>query len=228
RRRPEHRRATERFWREHHAEAALRPRFLVTAEEYARFSEALARALAAHEEREDERIREMAARIREAERRQQETVRAALEVGAAPAAEPYPALAAAPLAGRSRGGGLGVDSARDAQQPGPSGMQEVPDLNWMEPGHTLTFIGHQETEGKGNIHTGAKPPWLIEEEEEVGSQQQIGPSYEEFLKEKEKQKLKKLPADRVGANFDHTSETGASWLPSFGRVWNQGRRWQSR
>uniref|UniRef100_A0A8C6YW72 Coiled-coil domain containing 84 n=1 Tax=Nothoprocta perdicaria TaxID=30464 RepID=A0A8C6YW72_NOTPE len=81
---PEHRRATERFWREHRAEAALRPRFLVTAEEYARFSEALARALAAHEEREDERIREMAARIREAERRQQETVRAALEVGAAP------------------------------------------------------------------------------------------------------------------------------------------------
>uniref|UniRef100_A0A8C6YS90 Coiled-coil domain containing 84 n=1 Tax=Nothoprocta perdicaria TaxID=30464 RepID=A0A8C6YS90_NOTPE len=36
---------TARFWREHRAEAALRPRFLVTAEEYARFSEALARAL---------------------------------------------------------------------------------------------------------------------------------------------------------------------------------------
>ncbi|NWI99925.1 CCD84 protein, partial [Crypturellus undulatus] len=107
-------------------------------------------------------------------------------------------------------------------------MQEVPALNWMEPGHPLTFIGHQETEGKGNIHTGAKPPWLIEEEEEVESQQQIGPSYEEFLRQKEKQKLKKLPADRVGANFDHTSETGAGWLPSFGRVWNQGRRWQSR
>nr|XP_013798974.1 PREDICTED: coiled-coil domain-containing protein 84 [Apteryx mantelli mantelli] len=107
-------------------------------------------------------------------------------------------------------------------------MQEVPDLNWMEPGQALTFIGHQETEGKGNIHTGARPPWLIKEEEEVGSQQQIGPSYEEFLKEKEKQKLRKLPADRVGANFDHTSQTGDSWLPSFGRVWNHGRRWQSR
>ena len=44
----------------------------------------------------------------------------------------------------------------------------------------------------------------------------------------EKQKLKKLPPDRVGANFDHSSSTTAGWLPSFGRVWNNGRRWQSR
>ncbi|NXC71801.1 CCD84 protein, partial [Anhinga anhinga] len=108
-------------------------------------------------------------------------------------------------------------------------MQMGPDLNWMESGQALTFIGHQETEGKGNVHTGAKPPWLTEEEEEEdGSKQQIGPSYEEFLRQKEKQKLKKLPAGRVGANFDHTSQTGDSWLPSFGRVWNHGRRWQSR
>ncbi|NWX39863.1 CCD84 protein, partial [Steatornis caripensis] len=109
-------------------------------------------------------------------------------------------------------------------------MRTGPDLNWMEPGQALTFIGHQETEGKGNVHTGAKPPWLTEEEEEEeeGSKQQIGPSYEEFLKQKEKQKLKKLPAERVGANFDHTSQTGNGWLPSFGRVWNHGRRWQSR
>ncbi|KFU83744.1 Coiled-coil domain-containing protein 84 [Chaetura pelagica] len=105
-------------------------------------------------------------------------------------------------------------------------MQTGPNLNWMEPGQALTFIGHQETEGKGNVHTGAKPPWLTEEED--GSKQEIGPSYEEFLKQKEKQKLKKLPAERVGASFDHTSQTGDSWLPSFGRVWNHGRRWQSR
>ncbi|XP_054078824.1 centrosomal AT-AC splicing factor isoform X2 [Rissa tridactyla] len=116
---------------------------------------------------------------------------------------------------------------RDAEQPGPSGTQTGPDFSWMESGQALTFIGHQETEGKGNVHTGAKPPWLMEEEED-GSKQQIGPSYEEFLKQKEKQKLKKLPAERVGANFDHTSQTGESWLPSFGRVWNHGRRWQSR
>lgn len=75
---------------------------------------------------------------------------------------------------------------------------------------------------------GATPPWMVQDEEYSSGSQQIGPSYEEFLKEKEKQKLKKLPPDRVGANFDHSSSTGAGWLPSFGRVWNNGRRWQSR
>ncbi|XP_025211616.1 coiled-coil domain-containing protein 84 [Theropithecus gelada] len=75
--------------------------------------------------------------------------------------------------------------------------------------------------------SGATPPWMIQDEY-IGGNQEIGPSYEEFLKEKEKQKLKKLPPDRVGANFDHSSRTSAGWLPSFGRVWNNGRRWQSR
>uniref|UniRef100_A0A8C8AKH6 Centrosomal AT-AC splicing factor n=1 Tax=Otus sunia TaxID=257818 RepID=A0A8C8AKH6_9STRI len=163
----------------------------------------------------------MAAGIREAERRQRETVRAALQLQTEPEPGPGPSGQSLP-AGRQR------DSPHDAEQPGPSRMQTGPDLNWMESGQALTFIGHQETEGKGNVHTGAKPPWLTEEEEEEGSKPQIGPSYEEFLKQKEKQKLKKLPAERVGANFDHTSQTGDSWLPSFGRVWNQGRRWQSR
>ncbi|CAF89809.1 unnamed protein product [Tetraodon nigroviridis] len=44
----------------------------------------------------------------------------------------------------------------------------------------------------------------------------------------EQEKLRKLPPNRVGANFDHSSHTDANWLPSFGRVWNSGRRWQSR
>ncbi|MBZ3877071.1 Coiled-coil domain-containing protein 84 [Sciurus carolinensis] len=86
----------------------------------------------------------------------------------------------------------------------------------------------EDTPGVGNIHSGATPPWMIPDEEYSPGNQQIGPSYEEFLKEKEKQKLKKLPPDRVGANFDHSSSTSAGWLPSFGRVWNNGRRWQSR
>ncbi|NXT85413.1 CCD84 protein, partial [Zapornia atra] len=108
-------------------------------------------------------------------------------------------------------------------------MQPAPDFAWMESGQALTFIGHQWLELFSPWLAGARPPWLTEEEEEEdGGKQQIGPSYEEFLKQKEKQKLKKLPAERVGANFDHTSQTGEGWLPSFGRVWNHGRRWQSR
>uniref|UniRef100_A0A8C3MRP3 Uncharacterized protein n=1 Tax=Geospiza parvula TaxID=87175 RepID=A0A8C3MRP3_GEOPR len=217
-RRPEHRRETARFWRENRAEAALRERCLVPAEEYERFAQALEQALAEHQRREEERILQMAADIREAERRQRETVRAALQL------QPEPELSAGPSVCRLPAGPE-RDSSCGAEQPGPSGMKTGPDLAWMESSKVLTFIGHQETEGKGNVHTGAKPPWLTEEED--GSKQ-IGPSYEEFLKHKEKQKLKKLPVERVGANFDHTSQTSDSWLPSFGRVWNHGRRWQSR
>ncbi|KAF1493367.1 Coiled-coil domain-containing protein 84, partial [Eudyptula minor novaehollandiae] len=253
--RPEHRRETARFWRENRAEAALRERFLVPAEEYERFARALERALAAHQRREEERIRQvppaphrpgpgpaapgpaspalspqMAAGIREAERRQRETVQAALQKYCSfflnhAQLQTEPELCAGPSV-CSPPAGPERDSSHDAEQPGPSGMQPGRALNWVESGQALTFIGHQETEGKGNVHTGAKPPWLAEEED--GSKQQIGPSYEEFLKQKEKQKLKKLPAERVGANFDHTSQTSDSWLPSFGRVWNHGRRWQSR
>ncbi|XP_064896175.1 centrosomal AT-AC splicing factor isoform X7 [Columba livia] len=215
---PEHRRATLRFWREQRAEAALRERVLVPAEECERLERALQRAVAAHRQREDERIQEMAAAIREAEQRQRETVRAALEL------PPESELRTGPDCGARAGPQR--DDCEDAEQPGPSGTHTGPDLTRMEPGQALTFIGHQEAEGKGNVHTGAKPPWLTEEED--GSRREIGPSYEEFLKQREKQKLKKLPAERVGANFDHTSETGTGWLPSFGRVWNHGRRWQSR
>ncbi|XP_051494667.1 centrosomal AT-AC splicing factor [Apus apus] len=216
---PEHRRETLRFWRENRVEAALRERVLVPAEEYESWARAAEQALAAHRRREEERIRQMAAGIREAERRQRETVRAALQL------QEEAELCAGPPVCRPPAGSE-RDSSQDVEQPGPSRMQTGPSLNWMEPGQALTFIGHQETEGKGNVHTGAKPPWLTEEED--GSKQQIGPSYEEFLKQKEKQKLKKLPAERVGASFDHTSQTADSWLPSFGRVWNHGRRWQSR
>ncbi|KAM4646179.1 centrosomal AT-AC splicing factor [Amazona ochrocephala] len=219
---PEHRRETARFWREHRAEAALREQCVVPAEEYERYARALERAVAAHQRREEERIRQMAADIREAERRQRETVRAALQLQTEPERRAGPASHGPPAAPQR-------DTSQDAEQPGPSRTHIGPDLDWMEPSQALTFIGHQDTEGKGNIHTGAKPPWLMEEEEEEeDGSKQIGPSYEDFLKQKEKQKLKKLPPERVGANFDHASQTGDGWLPSFGRVWNHGRRWQSR
>ena len=40
----------------------------------------------------------------------------------------------------------------------------------------------------------------------------------------------KLNPNRVGANFSHNSDPNeeSNWLPSFGRVWNQGARWKSR
>ncbi|NXJ71080.1 CCD84 protein, partial [Rostratula benghalensis] len=208
---PEHRRETARFWREQRAEAALRERVLVPAEEYERFALGLERALEEHRRREEERIQQ----VPPAPARRRRGPRPG---PTAPSLRRWPPASGRPSAGSGR-----RDTSQDAEQPGPSGKQSGPDLNWMESGQALTFIGHQV----GATQTGPKPPWLMEEEEE-GSTQEIGPSYEEFLKQKEKQKLKKLPAERVGANFDHSCLTSETWLPSFGRVWNHGRRWQSR
>lgn len=108
-------------------------------------------------------------------------------------------------------------------------MTETP---WTVLGQSLTFIGYQDSSGSGNVHTGAVPPWLQDDPVEgtsgAAAQTEIGPSLQEFLKQKEQEKLRKLPPNRVGANFDHSSHTDANWLPSFGRVWNSGRRWQSR
>uniref|UniRef100_A0A8C5TTY4 Coiled-coil domain containing 84 n=1 Tax=Malurus cyaneus samueli TaxID=2593467 RepID=A0A8C5TTY4_9PASS len=53
---PEHRRETARFWRENRVEAALREQCLVPAEEYECFTQALERALAEQQRREEERI----------------------------------------------------------------------------------------------------------------------------------------------------------------------------
>ncbi|KAJ7305353.1 hypothetical protein JRQ81_011279 [Phrynocephalus forsythii] len=231
---PEHRKAVSAFWWENKADLSLKPKFLLSPEDYELFKESLSKALDTYEAKEDEVIQEMAAHIREVEQRRQEMVRAILE----PQRETElcdGSAAANALPGSPSDSAFAME---EQEQPGPSSnaflrdppgctYRALPEPDWQESGQSLTFIGHQATAGEGNIHTGAKPPWLMEEEEEV-KQGQIGPSYEEFLKEKEKQKLKKLPPNRVGANFDHTSQTAEGWLPSFGRVWNHGRRWQSR
>ncbi|KAL6043292.1 hypothetical protein STEG23_022079 [Scotinomys teguina] len=220
---PEHKKATNKFWWENKANAQMKEKFLISPQDYARFKKSMVKGLDSYEEKEDEVIKKMAAQIREAEQSQQEVVRSALE----PQAEPDPEE------GSSASGSWKVTNghvASSSEQASHSDLQHVPELDWMETGQHLTFIGHQDTPGVGNIHSGAVPPWMVPEEEHSSGNLNlpIGPSYEEFLKEKEKQKLKKLPPERVGASFDHSSNTSAGWLPSFGRVWNNGRRWQSR
>lgn len=118
------------------------------------------------------------------------------------------------------------------QQTGGSVVHSMVEVPRAAAGQGLTFIGYQDSSNSGNVHTGAVPPWLQDDPLEGASgsvvHPQIGPSLQEFLKHKEQEKLRKLPPNRVGANFDHSSHTDANWLPSFGRVWNSGRRWQSR
>ncbi|XP_015994818.1 coiled-coil domain-containing protein 84 isoform X2 [Rousettus aegyptiacus] len=217
---PEHKKATNRFWWENKAEVQMKEKFLISPQDYARFKKSMVKGLDSYEEKEDEVIKEMAAQIRKVEHSRQEVVQSVLELQAVPD----------PEEGSSAPGswkGTKSQVASTSQQPSYLDLPPAPEFDWMETGQPLTFIGHQDTPGVGNIHSGATPPWMVQDEYSSWNQQ-IGPSYEEFLKEKEKQKLKKLPPDRVGANFDHNSNTSAGWLPSFGRVWNNGRRWQSR
>ncbi|XP_064424850.1 coiled-coil domain-containing protein 84 isoform X2 [Latimeria chalumnae] len=223
----EHRKQTNKFWWENKAEAKLKEKFLFSAEDYKRFKSEVSKTLESYEDQEDEFIKQEAACIREVEQRRQEVLQSALE----PPPEqdlPNGTTLVSDTLSQSESFRLNHShSTRGEERAGPSGLQTETDPDWLPGGQNLTFIGHQEMPRKGNIHTGATPPWLVDEDGESDSRE-IGPSYEEFLRQKEKEKLRKLPPNRVGANFDHTSQTDGGWLPSFGRVWNNGRRWQSR
>jgi len=71
------------------------------------------------------------------------------------------------------------------------------------------------------------PPWLQKEEAST-SRTEIGPNLADYQKHLELVRKSKLPAKRVGANFDRDSPKSANWLPAFGRVWNNGRRSASK
>ncbi|XP_078388634.1 centrosomal AT-AC splicing factor [Cetorhinus maximus] len=215
----EHLKQTNIFWWENKADVKLKDKFLLSGDAYEKFKEAVAKAVENYEEKEDEYIKQEAEYIREVERRRQEVVQAAFEPQAEQnSVDGFPVFA------------VNHYESTEETEPGPSGVH-FPYSGGITNGQTLTFVGDQFQISKtetGNIHTGAIPPWLIDEEDPDTTPKPIGPSYEEFIQQKEKEKLKKLPPNRVGANFNHTSETDDSWLPSFGRVWNDGRRWQSR
>lgn len=221
----EHLKQTNKFWWEHKADKKLKEKFLLSGDVYEKFKIAVAKAVENYEEKEDEYIKQEAEYIREVDRRRQEVVQAAFE----PQTEQHSIDGRLAFAATHDGHVLGSYIAEQAEA-GPSGVDNTSHSGDMTNGQALTFIGNQFQISKseaGNIHTGATPPWLLNEED-AETPKPIGPSYEEFLQQKEREKLKKLPPNRVGANFNHLSETDDSWLPSFGRVWNDGRRWQSR
>ncbi|XP_046695906.1 coiled-coil domain-containing protein 84 isoform X2 [Silurus meridionalis] len=225
----EHRKNTNAFWWRNKADYKHKDKFIITEQDTDRFKEEVAKALKHYEEREDTLIKEKAALIRAQELHRLEVLQALIEPDPElqPSAEPETQNNQTSCMGSEQEGrSLSVLN----EHAGPSRADPFLQIQWDDPEQGLTFIGHQDCADSGNVHTGAVPPWLLEDPEDksAGNSQDIGPSLEDFLKHKEQQKLKKLPANRVGANFDHSSHTAADWLPSFGRVWNSGRRWQSR
>ncbi|XP_004712892.1 centrosomal AT-AC splicing factor [Echinops telfairi] len=173
---PEHKKATNRFWWENKAEARMKDKFLISPQDYARFKKSMVRALDSYEEKEDEVIKEMAAQIRAVENSRQEMVQAALEPQAVPDPEEGSSMHTSWEESHRQ-------ASSSSQQPLALGLPPIPELDWMEAGQALTFINHQEIPGVGNIHSGATPPWMVQDEEQGSGDQPIGPSYEEFLKQ---------------------------------------------
>ncbi|XP_061837801.1 centrosomal AT-AC splicing factor [Nerophis lumbriciformis] len=221
----EHKKNTHKFWWENKADPKLRDKVIITQEETEKFKAEVANVLETYVEKEDEYIKQQAESIRAQERQRQELLESLLERDAESESSNGPSgtETSTKASVSSQGTSWGTN-----QQAGSSRFDSMVDA----PQQGLTFIGHQDSSNSGNVHTGAVPPWLRDDPQEGGSKKaapsEIGPSVQEFLRQKEQEKLKKLPPNRVGANFDHSSHTDANWLPSFGRVWNSGRRWQSR
>nr|XP_040050661.1 coiled-coil domain-containing protein 84 [Gasterosteus aculeatus aculeatus] len=225
---PEHRKNTHKFWWENKADPKLRDKVIITEEETERFKAEVEKALDSFVEIEDEFIKQQADTIRTQEKNRRELFQSLLE------RDTEPELFNGPN-GTDKSAEEAVSSQFTPQgshhQAGSNVVKSMVKAPRAGSGQGLTFIGYQDS-NTGNVHTGALPPWLQEDPLEgtsaAAGHPQIGPSLEGFLKQKEQEKLKKLPPNRVGANFDHSSHTDANWLPSFGRVWNSGRRWQSR
>ncbi|KAM9821875.1 coiled-coil domain-containing protein 84 [Syngnathus typhle] len=224
---PEHRKSTHKFWWENKADPKLKDKVILTQEETQRFKAEVAKVLETFVEKEDEFIKQQAELIRAQEKGRQELLESRLEHEAAPESSNGPNAAETVTGAGVSFRGMTTWGAR--QHTARSLVHST--LNAQERG--LTFIGHQDSSNGGNVHTGAVPPWLQNDDPLEGTSSntappEIGPSAQGFLRQKEQEKLRKLPPNRVGANFDHSSHTDANWLPSFGRVWNSGRRWQSR
>ncbi|XP_072991112.1 TITAN-like protein [Typha latifolia] len=103
----------------------------------------------------------------------------------------------------------------------------------------LTSISLPSDGLRANVHTGAPPPWLEANEENVRSlSKNIS-----HLSSAQKGKSRKLNPKRVGAAWAEkrraeiemekrgeivTKNCDANWLPNFGRVWQSGTRKESR
>ncbi|XP_025230031.1 coiled-coil domain-containing protein 84-like, partial [Theropithecus gelada] len=96
----------------------------------------MVKGLDSYEEKEDEVIKEMAAQIREVEQSRQEVVRSVLEPQAVRDPEEG---SSAPRSWK----GMNSQVASSSQQPSNLDLPPAPELDWMEIGPSLTFIGHQ-------------------------------------------------------------------------------------
>ncbi|KAH7858482.1 hypothetical protein Vadar_024349 [Vaccinium darrowii] len=111
--------------------------------------------------------------------------------------------------------------------------------------HNLTQISGIVQDAKGNVHSGAPPPWFDVNEENLrkGKSKQGFGSSNLASSLKKSGKSQKLNPKRVGAAWAEkrkielemekrgeiaTDNFDVNWLPNFGRVWQSGTRKESR
>lgn len=112
--------------------------------------------------------------------------------------------------------------------------------------HNLTQISAAVQEGaKGNVHSGAPPPWFDATEENLRNSKLTDGLGKNNLASslKKSGKSQKLNPKRVGAAWAEkrkielemgkrgeiaTDNFDVNWLPNFGRVWQSGSRKESR
>lgn len=111
--------------------------------------------------------------------------------------------------------------------------------------HNLTQISGIVQDAKGNVHSGAPPPWFDVNEENLrkGKSKQGFGSSNLASSPKKSGKSQKLNPKRVGAAWAEkrkielemekrgeiaTDNFDCNWLPNFGRVWQSGTRKESR
>ncbi|GAB1610092.1 coiled-coil domain-containing protein 84-like [Argonauta hians] len=91
-------------------------------------------------------------------------------------------------------------------------------------GEGLTCIKMKSDNGNlPNVHSGGTPPWMQPCNKST-QREVIGPTIVDYQKHLTNVKVSKLPKDRVGANTNKEMSANAQWLPSFGCVWNNQRR----
>ncbi|CAI9737425.1 Hypothetical predicted protein [Octopus vulgaris] len=90
-------------------------------------------------------------------------------------------------------------------------------------GDGLTLIKMKKNVNIPNVHSGGLPPWMQVSDNST-EHQVIGPSIVDYQKHLTDVRMSKLPKERVGANLSKEISVNAQWLPSFGCVWNNRRR----
>ncbi|XP_071958082.1 centrosomal AT-AC splicing factor-like [Antedon mediterranea] len=226
---PEHAKKVHQFFWENRLSKEQKKNYLVNEEGLDSFKEALKNALACYENEEETQLKKQAMKIKEIECTQTNVVNQKEEdLQITTQSEQQSGPSSGHSSGSWGNSSSGIKPHSKVQTEGVSKPHSKVQTEGVVYSDGLTFIGKSNCLPDGNVHTGAVPPWLRADDGEPTQTKPIGPTEQDFQEHLKKERKRKLNPARVGANFDRTSTNNPDWMPSFGRVWNSGRRLQSK